>query len=138
MNAKLMLAFALAWTASACGGNAPVADTPDVETPEPDEPVDEGGEEAVEEPLETGKDCVTAMALCDGGVCTAKVQNNCEVPVTCELDVLVMCRDETTAGEARGKGRDTFAAGTTAELQAAGNCEGRMIAGTVPDGMRCE
>ena len=60
------------------------------------------------------------------------------MPVTCELDVLVMCRDETTTGEAKGKGRDTFAAGETSELQAAGNCEGRMVAGTLPDGMRCQ
>ena len=128
---------ALAWLLSACGGAPPVADTPDVEAPDP-EPDEATPGDAVEEPIETGKSCVTATVLCDGGVCTAKVQNTCPVPVTCELNALVMCRDETTTGEARGKGRDTFAAGASGELQAGNDCEGRQVAGTLPDGMHCE
>ena len=122
---------------SGCGGaTAPPAapaspaepDVDDVEVPDT----------ALAESIETGKDCVSAEAECEGGVCTATVQNNCEVPVTCEFNVLVMCRSETDTGEVRAKGRDTFAAGVSAELQAGGDCEGREVAGTIPDGMTCQ
>lgn len=135
-SAKLLLSgAALAWSMSACGGASTTPDTPTPQAepePEPDVP-----DTALEEPMDSGKDCVTAMVLCEGGVCTAKIQNSCDVPVTCELNVLVMCASETDTGEARAKGRDTFAAGATAELQAGGNCEGRGVRGTIPETLNC-
>jgi len=123
-------------TLPGCGSAAPAPTKP---TPEPSPDLGGGdvSDVPLAEPLETGNDCVTAEAECEGGMCTAKLQNDCEVPVTCELNVLVMCRGGTDTGEARGKGRDTFPAGADGELQAAGDCEGRAGAGTIPENMSC-
>jgi hypothetical protein len=123
----------------ACGGGATGAAVPETEAAAPDpEPDVDVPDTAFKEALETGSDCVTAEADCQGGVCTATVQNNCTTPVTCELNVTVLCRSGTETGEARGKGRDTFAAGTSGELQAGGSCEGRELVGTTPNGMSCK
>jgi hypothetical protein len=107
--------------------------------PEPEPDVDSEVPDATfKEEMETGSDCATAEADCEGGVCTATITNNCEVAVTCEFKVMVLCRSGTDTGEARGQGRDTFAAGTTGELQAGGNCDGREVAGTTPDSISCK
>lgn len=98
----------------------------------------EGMGEAVAEAVETGKDCTTAEVLCDGGVCTATIKNACEAPVTCALDMMAVCQGETDMGEARGKGRDTIAAGVTFELQAGANCQGDRVIATQVDSLSCK
>ena len=120
----------------ACGGGTPAPDTPD--TSDADVDVDAGDDGPAEpESVETGKDCATAEAVCEGGVCTVTLKNDCAEPVTCEMKMLALCRSETDVGEAKGVGRDTFAAGVTGELQAGADCQGRQVAATQMDGMSC-
>ena len=123
---------------SACGGVTPKPaadpDKPDltaVPAPEPDEP-------ATAEEVETGSDCATAMALCEGGVCTVDVTNGCEAAVTCALEAMSLCRDATSTGEARGKARDTVPVGETVQLQAQGDCESAQIVATQLVSFRCQ
>ena len=117
----------------ACGTTPP----PESPAPKPVEPEHTPMPESFAEELDTGNDCVTAEAECAGGVCTAKIKNACEVPVTCEFDVLVLCQSETDAGEAKGKGRDTFPAGTDGEIVAGSDCEGRGVRATSPENLSC-
>ena len=115
----------------------PPAEVP--KTPPADEPeLDTEGHEAVSEAMETGKDCAKAEVLCEGGVCTASIKNDCEAPVTCELDILAICQGETDTGEARGKGRDTIAPGVAFNLQAGADCHGDAVLATQVDTLTCE
>lgn len=102
---------------------------------EPDLEVPDGPAPA--EAVETGKDCVTAEAVCEGGVCTATVDNGCEAPVTCELEILAICRGATDTGEARGKARDTVAAGKSYEMQAGADCQGKSVTATAVETLSC-
>ena len=122
----------------ACNKDGPPPDAP---PPPPSEEAEvepeEGAGEA--ETLETGKDCASAEAVCEGGVCTAKIKNTCKAPVTCQLEMYALCQasDDTDEGEARGKGRGTIAAGESGDIQAGADCEGRAVKLTKADGLSC-
>jgi hypothetical protein len=122
---------------AACPKDGPPPDAPPPPPSDEAEPDVEGGES---ETLETGKNCATAEALCDGGVCTAKIKNSCPQPVTCELEMYALCQrsDDQDEGEARGKGRGTIPAGESGEIQAGANCEGRAVKLTQQDGLSCK
>jgi hypothetical protein len=90
------------------------------------------------EAIETGKDCVSAEAVCDMGLCTAKLNHQCEQPVTCALEVMAMCQGATDAGEARGKGRGTVPAGNEDELQAVADCQDKAVASTIVESLSCK
>ncbi len=131
------LLAALAWAAflPACGSKPPPA-APKLDAEPVEEPVDEGP--ATPEEIETGSDCATAKGLCEGGVCTVDVNNGCEAAVSCQLEAMALCRDGNATGEARGKGRDTIAAGESSQIQAQGDCEGRQTLATQLVNLSCK
>lgn len=118
-----------------CGASQP----PPKPKPKPPsiEPEPEDFADMDPEPIETGKDCVTAKTECGGGVCVAHVDNQCDAPVTCELTVMASCKTGTTSGEARTKARATFRAKTEDKMSAQGDCADGEILLTVADGMSC-
>jgi len=133
MSTCLLIAAA----AVACKTSTPAPPPNTPPPPKEAEPeIPEGPLEA--EPLETGKDCATAEAICEGGVCTAKVMNKCDAPVTCSLSILALCQGGTDRGEARGKERDTIPAGSETEIQAGADCEGAAVMGTQVEQLTCQ
>jgi hypothetical protein len=113
---------------------------PDAPPPPPPEDADvEGNHDgpAAVEAVETGKDCATAQAVCEGGVCTATIKNDCSEPITCELKVLAICRGATDTGEARGKARDTIAASQEYDMQAGADCQDKAVTATTVEGLSC-
>jgi hypothetical protein len=125
-----LAAALLSW---ACNNNAAPPEAP----PPPSDEVEPAEVSGEAEALETGKDCATAEAVCENGICTATVKNSCDGPVTCELSMYAMCKGDTEAGEARGKGRGTIAGSDSGDIQAQANCEGRAVALTQADGLSC-
>lgn len=121
----------------ACAGNKPPPPKPKPKPPSM-EPEPEDFADMEPEPIETGKDCVTAKTECGGGVCVAHVNNDCDTPVTCELAVMASCKTGTTTGEARTKSRATFRAKTEDKMSAEGDCADGEILLTVADGMSCQ
>ncbi len=115
-------------------------------TPPPDPPPTPPSPEADDEPelptgpeaIETGKDCATAEADCEAGMCTTQVKNACDTAVTCEMVVLALCEGSTTEGEAKGKARGTIPPGQTDKLQAVADCEGQAITATTVDALSCK
>jgi len=120
---------------SACAAPKPPPPQP---KPPSNEPEPEDFEDIEPEPIETGKDCVTAKAECGGGVCVAHVKNDCDDPVTCDLAIMASCRSGTTTGEARTKSRATFRAKTEDKMSAEGDCADGEVLLTVADGMSCK
>jgi hypothetical protein len=121
---------------TACGAAA--KPPPPKPKPPSNEPEPEDFAEMEPEPIETGKDCVTAKVECGGGVCVAHVKNDCDDPVTCDLAVMASCKTETTSGEARTKSRATFRAKTEDKMSAEGDCADGDVLLTVADGMSCQ
>ena len=117
----------------ACPSKPPPPTTPTatakaVEPPAPPTP----------EPIETGKDCAKATVECGGGVCLAKIKNDCAEPVTCELNIVLGCSEAASSGEARSKGRATIPAKTENDFSTKGDCEGGSVVLTKADGMSCK
>jgi len=133
-GALALLVSSTAWLVG-CSSNPPPDPPPPPPAPVPDLDVVEGPAEA--EDIDAGKDCVSAEAVCDLGLCTAKLRNNCEAPVTCALEVLAMCQGTTDAGEARSKSRGTVAAGEEGEISAAADCEDQAVASTIVESLSC-
>lgn len=121
---------------AACNGAAPPTppDTPPAPEPEDVEPDEPAGPEAIE----TGRDCATAEAECDGGMCKTAIKNNCEAPVTCEVLIMALCQSATDRGEARGKARGTIPSGKTDTFQAVADCEGQSITATMVETLTCK
>jgi hypothetical protein len=133
-NVAGVTALALgALLACACGPGTPAPATTPTATAKPAELPPPAAE-----PIETDKDCVKATTECGGGVCLAKVKNDCELPVTCELNILATCSAATSSGDARSKGRATIPAKTENEFSAAGDCEGAKVELTTAESMTCK
>ncbi len=132
-----LLALPLAITLGACGGKASPAEEP--KTAPTAEPVAEPvADEPLEpEAIETGMDCVSATTECQGGVCLAHVQNDCDKPVTCDMAMYALCKGSTTGGQARGTSRDTFRPGDGGTMEAGANCEGASVPITAVDSIKC-
>jgi hypothetical protein len=131
--------FALFVLCSACSPAKPNPEPQPQPTAEPAPELDEvpaglGGPEK----LDSGKDCAAAEGLCENGICKVTIKNTCKEPVTCEFQILAMCRGETETGEARGKGRGTVPAGGEGELEAGADCEGKFVTGTTFESMSCK
>lgn len=119
----------------ACDSTPPPTPPNTPPAPQPDEePTEPSGPEAIE----TGRDCATAEADCDAGMCTTEIKNNCEAPVTCEVLIMALCESSTSKGEARGKARGTIPAGESDKLQAVADCEGQSINATMVDSLSCK
>jgi hypothetical protein len=117
----------------ACPSKPPPPTTPTatakaVEPPAPPTP----------EPIDTGKDCAKATVECGGGVCLAKVKNDCAEPVTCELNILAGCSEAAASGDAHGKDRATIPAKAESEFSAKVDCQGGSVELTKADGMSCK
>lgn len=121
--------------AAGCSSPPPPEPPPPPPAPSASLEVDPGPAEP--EPLPTGIDCTKAEVLCDGGVCTATLANNCEKPVSCSLSVVAICNSAEGAVEAKGRGRTTLAAGVEEKLQAKADCQGAPIMATQPDEVTC-
>lgn len=132
-----MTRFSTTILAAAClaACSPPPPEAPAPPPPEPEIEIPDGPPPP--EAVETGKDCAKAEAVCEGGVCTATIRNECEEPVTCELEVLAICRGETDTGEARGKARDTIAAGQEYDMQAGADCQDKMVTATTVESLSC-
>lgn len=129
LGALAVAAFAV----SGCAKPPPPKDEPKVEpTAEPEPPAT-----PTPQAIETGKECATATVECAGGVCLAKVKNDCPEPITCDLESLTTCTGETQTGEARGKGRGTVPAKSEGELSSAAGCEGGQVQLTMPESLAC-
>lgn len=135
LSVSLALPIALVLT-GACGGSPPPP--PKKPAPESMEPEPEDFGEMDPEPIETGKDCLTATTECGGGVCIANVKNDCDEPVTCELEIMASCRAGTSSGEARTKSRATFRGKSEDKMSAAGDCADGEVVFTVAEGMSCK
>lgn len=133
LTTVLACAIALALSGGCAGAKPP----PPKPKPPSDEPEPEDFEEIEPEPIETGKDCVSAEVECGGGVCVANVKNDCDDPVTCNLAIMASCRTGTTTGEARTKSRATFRAKTEDKMSAQGDCADGEVILTVADSMSC-
>ena len=118
----------------ACGPSAPKPTTAPTATAAANEPPPK----PEVNPIDTGKDCATATTECGGGVCLAKVKNDCDQPVTCELDILAACSGATVTGDARSKGRATIPAKTESKFSAQGNCEDGTVDLTTAESMSCK
>ncbi|RLB49390.1 MAG: hypothetical protein DRI90_24570 [Deltaproteobacteria bacterium] len=129
-------ALLLAIPLGACGATPPPEEPKTAPTAEP--VVEPAADEPVEpEAFDTGMACMTAMTKCEGGVCLAEMQNNCDKPVTCDMSMYALCKGTTTGGQARGTARDTFRAGDGGTMEAGANCEGASVPITAVDTIRC-
>ena len=122
---------------SACFAGACAKPLPPPKPPPPP-PIDEVPAGPPEpEAIDTGKECVKAEVVCEKGFCTAKVNNSCETPVTCELDILALCKSGSAAGAQRAKARGTIPAGSEGKLEKAADCDGVLVVATKAEKMNC-
>jgi hypothetical protein len=103
----------------------------------PPEPDPGPAEPAGPEPVQTGHECATAEATCDGGLCELKLKNGCDKPLTCDAFVVIRCKAGTDLVEARGRGRDTFPAKTDGKLDVTANCTMGSIVQTSLSELKC-
>ncbi len=74
---SLALSFSLGL--AACGASAPEAQAPQADA------------------LPTGRDCARAKSWCGDGRCVVEIDNDCKLPITCQLRVESLCQN--TNGE---------------------------------------
>jgi hypothetical protein len=79
------------------------------------------------EPVETGKDCASAQAKCGGGVCDAKVKNDCDTAVRCALEIAATCGTSGGGSTANGSDHATIAAHATGDVGAQATCGGDVV-----------
>ena len=116
---------------SACGPSPKATEPTASATAEPPPPPPGPPEP---EKVETGHDCATAEAVCDGGVCTMKFKNGCEKPLTCDAFMGLRCQAGTDIIEAKGRGQKTFPAKTDGELHVTANCTtGSIVQSSITD-----
>ena len=86
------------------------------------------------EKVETGHDCATAEAVCDGAVCTVKFKNGCEKPLTCDAFMGLRCQAGTDIIEAKGREKKTFPAKSEGDLHVTANCTtGSIVQSSITD-----
>jgi hypothetical protein len=133
-----LAALALLGLGLACSSGTPEAEGPAQPDPsegdDDDEPAGDGEPEAVS----TGRDCLSASAYCEGGMCTWDFDNKCKAAVTCEVAMMAVCQGSTDRGEARGTGRGTIPAGSKDKIEAAANCEGASVMATQVESISCQ
>ncbi len=115
----------------ACGSAPPLPKEPEPAVEE----VPEGPPE--KDVLDTGIDCVKAEGVCDLGICTAEIQNDCETPVTCELVVLGICQSGSNVGNARHASPLTIPAGASEDLATQPDCQDAKLVGTTIEELNC-
>jgi len=84
--------------------------------------------------LQTGRPCAPAAYSCEPGRCVATIDNQCDLPVTCQLRIESQC--QTSAGEVgpatASTKQVTQLAKTSNALEAATNCgQGAPVSTTV-------
>jgi hypothetical protein len=120
---------------TACGGSRPAPQTlpsapPPAQSAEPQPPSAES--------VDSGKDCVTAKARCGAGVCNVSIENRCDQPVRCALEVSAACDSPTGMNDGVGREHDTFAAGSTGDLATRAACTGGPIVHTEVRTLSCK
>ena len=128
--------FGFAALLAACSSTPPPTPPDTPPAPEPDEDVDDV--DAGPEAIETGRDCATAEATCDGGMCKTEIKNGCDSPITCNVLIMALCQSSTDRGESRGKARGTIPGGKSDTLQAVADCEGASITATMVETLECK
>jgi hypothetical protein len=89
------------------------------------------------EAVDTEKDCAKAQAQCGGGVCDAKIKNDCDAPVRCSLDVTVTCSAVGGESIANGSNHATINAHDSSELGAQATCGSGDAVHTAIEKLRC-
>jgi hypothetical protein len=88
--------------------------------------------------LDAGLGCVTAKVACGVGNCAARIHNQCDAPLTCELSVQCICRAFTgETGEATSRARDTVPAGARVGLRAQVICASGEVTATHAKRLAC-
>ena len=128
-------AFALAL--GACGGGtpAPQAPAPSAQPSAPPTPVADVPESA---PVDSGKDCAHATGKCGGGTCALTINNDCDGPVHCDLQVAATCETQNGTVAANGGDRATIAAHESGDLGAQAACAGGPIVHTEVQKLVCK
>jgi hypothetical protein len=118
-----------------CGAAPPAAEAvASAKAPEPDTPP----APPTPEPVETGRDCAKASALCEGDGCTLELDNQCDAPLTCDAFIMLRCQTNTEIVEARGRGRQTFPSKAKQELVVRSNCTMGALVGTYFSELKCQ
>jgi hypothetical protein len=89
-------------------------------------------------PVDTEKDCAKAQAQCGGGVCDAKVKNDCDAPVRCVLEIAVTCGSLGGASTANGSERATINPHETSDIGAQATCGGGEVLRTEIQKLSCK
>jgi hypothetical protein len=89
------------------------------------------------EAVETQKDCAKAEAQCGGGVCDAKVKNDCDAPIRCSLEIMATC--STSGGDSTANGSDhaTINAHSSGDVGAQATCGGGDVVHTAIQKLSC-
>lgn len=90
------------------------------------------------DPAETGKDCAKAQVQCGGGVCDAKIKNDCDAAVRCELAIAATCSVQGGASTANGGDHATIGAHETGEVGAQATCAGGQVVHTEVEKLSCK
>jgi hypothetical protein len=82
------------------------------------------------EHVDSGKDCAKAEGRCGGGVCNAKVKNDCDAAVRCDLAMSATCDNPQGNSAASGGDHATIAAHESGEIDAQVTCTSGPIVHT--------
>jgi hypothetical protein len=89
-------------------------------------------------PVETERDCAKAQAQCGGGVCDAKVKNDCDAPIRCALEITVTCSSLGGGSTANGSEHATIGAHDTGDIGAQATCGGGDVLRTEIQKLTCK
>jgi hypothetical protein len=118
-----------------CAGQQPAAQAP--AGPAEAAPPNAASSSPQWEPVDTEKDCAKAQAKCGGGVCDAKVKNDCDAPVRCSLDVVATCSTSGGDSTANGSEHATINAHSSGEVGAQATCGGGDVVHTAIQKLSC-
>lgn len=113
----LSVSALLVWLA-ACGGASEEATPPDV--------------------VPTGRDCAKAEVRCGGGRCVAAIDNRCDLPITCSVQVESICQVGGESGRTNASSKEVTTLGHAARsIEAQVSCEGAVVTTTL-ERLACE
>jgi len=121
--ARLYLSVVLVAALHGCAAEAP----PDPARAEPDW-----------ERIDTGHACAAATVACGAGNCATRIDNQCAEPLTCELEMMSLCRAYTgESGEATARAQKTIPAGQRGGAHARVVCNVGEVLNTRAQTLRC-
>ena len=95
-------------------------------------------EAAPPEAVPTGRDCATAEVRCGGGRCVAAIDNRCDLPITCTVQVESLCQIGGESGRTNASSKEVTTLGHAARsIEAQVSCEGAVLTTTL-ERLACE